>query len=155
MAVRCKSEQVHIYKANAQICNSCPVKRECTESKSGRHIFRSFFQEYVDRVRAYHDTEEYQQAMRKRGVWVEPLFGKAKQFHRLRRFRLRRLQKVNIEGLMLVAGQNIKRLLKHGTRDMVSGRMEGIGELLNLFRQLLSQWFIPFQYVYSIRFSTG
>ncbi len=88
--------------------------------------------------------------MRKRGVWVEPLFGEAKQFHRLRRFRLRRLQKVNIEGLMVATGQNLKRLLKHGTRAMVSGRMEGTGELLNLFRQLLSQWFIAFQL--SIRF---
>lgn len=51
--------------------------------------------------------------MRKRGVWVEPLFGEAKEFHRLRRFRLRRLLKVNIEGVMVAAGQNLKRLIKH------------------------------------------
>lgn len=150
-----KNEQVIVYRADAQICNSCPVKHECTKSKSGRHIFRSIFQEYVDRVRSYHDTEEYQQAMRKRGVWVEPLFGEAKQFHRLRRFRLRRLQKVNIEGLMVAAGQNIKRLLNHWARDMVSGRKEDTGKLLSLIHQLLSRWFIPLQHVYLIRFSTG
>jgi hypothetical protein len=51
--------------------------------------------------------------MRKRGMWVEPLFGEAKEFHRLRRFRLRRLGKVNIEGVMVAAGQNLKRLIKH------------------------------------------
>ena len=51
--------------------------------------------------------------MRKRSVWVEPLFGEAKEFHRLRRFRLRRLLKVNIEGVMIAAGQNLKRLIKH------------------------------------------
>lgn len=67
-------------RANAQICNSCPVKRECTESKSGRHMFRSFFQEHVDRVKAYHDTEEYQQAMRKRGVWVKPYLARPGNF---------------------------------------------------------------------------
>jgi hypothetical protein len=150
-----KSEQVHVYRANAQVCNSCPVKHKCTKSKSGRHIFRSFFQEYVDRGRVYHETEDYQQAMRKRGVWVEPLFGEAKQFHRLRRFRLRRLQKVNIEGLMVAAGQNLKRLLKYAARDIVSGRMESTSEQLNAFLHLLSQWFIAFQHVYSIRFSTG
>jgi hypothetical protein len=93
--------------------------------------------------------------MRKRGVWVEPLFGEAKQFHRLRRFRLRRLQKVNIEGLMVAAGQNLKRLLKYAARDIVSGRMESTSEQLNAFLHLLSQWFIAFQHVYSIRFSTG
>ena len=51
--------------------------------------------------------------MRKRQVWVEPLFGEGKQWHQMRWFRLRRLRKVNIEGLMRAAGQNIKRLLKH------------------------------------------
>ncbi|MFC2029057.1 transposase, partial [Chloroflexota bacterium] len=82
-------------------------------SKSGRHIFRSFHQNQIDKVREYHQTSAYQQAMRKRGYWVEPLFGEAKDFHRLRRFRLRGLLKVNIEGVMIAAGQNLKRLLKH------------------------------------------
>src|SRR5215217_8021053 len=51
--------------------------------------------------------------MRKRSLWVEPLFGEAKEFHHLRRFRLRRLLQVNIEGLIIAAGQNLKRLIKH------------------------------------------
>ena len=44
-------------------------------------------------------------------VWVEPLFGEAKEWHGLRRFRLRRLEKVNIETLLIASGQNIKRLV--------------------------------------------
>ena len=64
-------------------------------------------------MREYHQTGAYQKAMRKRAYWVEPLFGEAKDFHRLRRFRLRGLLKVNIEGVMIAAGQNLKRLLKH------------------------------------------
>jgi hypothetical protein len=107
------SEQVLLYKPKAEVCNACPLKSKCTGSKSGRHIFRSFFQEYLDRAETYRHTEAYLKAMRKRSVWVEPLFGEAKEFHRLRRFRLRRLRKVNIEGVMVVAGQNLKRLIKH------------------------------------------
>ena len=84
------------------------LKSKCTDSKSGRYIFRSFFQEELDRAEAYQQTEAYQKAIRKRSVWVEPLFGEAKQFHRLRRFRLRGLEKVNIEGVLVAAGQNIK-----------------------------------------------
>jgi hypothetical protein len=113
---RRKTEQVFVYKPKAEVCNACPVKSECTGSKSGRHIFRSFFQEYLDRVAMYHQTGAYQKAMRKRSVWVEPLFGEAKEFHRLRRFRLRRLLKVNIEGVMIAAGQNLKRLIKYRVR---------------------------------------
>ena len=52
------------------------------------------------------------QALRKRSVWIEPLFGEAKQWHQLVQFRLRRLEKVNIQALLIAAGQNIKRLLK-------------------------------------------
>jgi hypothetical protein len=63
-------------------------------------------------VRGYHETEAYKKAMRKRKVWIEPLFGEAKQWHGLRQFRLRGLQKVNMEGLMIAAGQNLKRLLR-------------------------------------------
>jgi hypothetical protein len=64
----------------------------------------------------YRQTKAYLKAMRKRSVWVEPLFGEAKEFHCLRRFRLRHLRKVNIEGVMVAAGQNLKRLLKRKHR---------------------------------------
>jgi hypothetical protein len=49
--------------------------------------------------------------MRKRQVWVEPLFAEAKDWHGLRRLRLRRLRNVNIQGLLIATGQNLKRLL--------------------------------------------
>lgn len=108
---RRRTEQVSVYRTKPALCNQCPVKAQCTASRSGRHIFRSFFQEYVDRVHGYHATEAFKKAMRKRMVWVEPLFAEAKQWHQRTRFRLRGLRKVNIEGLLTAAGQNIKRLL--------------------------------------------
>ncbi|GAC1466917.1 MAG: hypothetical protein PVSMB1_16100 [Gemmatimonadaceae bacterium] len=44
-------------------------------------------------------------------VWVEPLFAEAKNWHGLRRFRLRGLLRVNGEALLTASGQNLKRLL--------------------------------------------
>jgi hypothetical protein len=41
-------------------------------------VRRDFNEEYLERVRAYHETEPYKKAMRKRRVWVEPLFAEAK-----------------------------------------------------------------------------
>jgi hypothetical protein len=58
----------------------------------------------------------YEKALRKRKVWVEPLFAEAKDWHGMRRFRLRRLEKVNIEALSIASGQNAKRLLDFGSR---------------------------------------
>ena len=99
------------YRAEATICNACPMKAACTPSDHGRQVHRSFHAAYMERVQGYHETEEYEKAMRKRKVWIEPLFGGAKQWHGMRQFRLRGLEKVNIEGLFVAAGQDLKRLL--------------------------------------------
>ena len=97
--------------AEPAVCNACPVKAACTPGKTGRHVHRSLHEAYLDRVRAYHATESYKKAMRKRAVWIEPLFGEAKQWHGLRQFRLRGLAKVTTESLLTAAGQNLKRWL--------------------------------------------
>jgi hypothetical protein len=101
-----------IYRARAAACNACPVKNECTRSKQGRMISRSDHAEYLDRVRGYRGTAAYEKTLRKRNVWVEPLFAEAKQWHGLRRFRLRGWTNVNIEALLVAAGQNLKRWLQ-------------------------------------------
>jgi transposase len=105
------TEGVVIYRADPATCNACPAKAAGTESNRGRTLQRSVYAEYVDRVRGYQATEAYKRAMRKRQVWVEPLFAEAKLWHGLRRFRLRGLDNVNIEGLLIAAGQNLKRWL--------------------------------------------
>jgi transposase len=105
------TEEEVLYQADAATCNACPVKAACTKSDHGRMVHRSFFADYPDKVRGYHETESYQKAMRKRKVWVEPLFAEAKLWHGLRRFRRRGLDNVNIEGLLIAAGQNLKRFL--------------------------------------------
>jgi transposase len=105
------TEEVVVYRAQAAICNGCPVKAACTASDQGRTLQRSFYAAYLERVQAYHDTPAYQKAMRKRSVWVEPLFGEAKQWHGLRQFRWRGLEHVNVEALLVAAGQNLKRWL--------------------------------------------
>jgi transposase len=104
------------YAAKPSACNACPLKSRCTKSKKGRWIRRSFEEEYLERVRSYGDTEAYRKAIRKRAVWVEPLFAEAKDWHGSRRFRLRRLEKVNVEALLIAAGQNVKRLLVFGEK---------------------------------------
>jgi DDE family transposase/transposase-like protein DUF772 len=106
-----KAEKVE-YRAEAATCNVCPLKAQCTSSQQGRQLHRSFHASYLERVKGYHQTLGYQKAMNKRKVWVEPLFAEAKDWHGMRRFRLRLLWRVNCEVLRIAAGQNLKRLLK-------------------------------------------
>ena len=105
------TERVIVYQAAAMTCNACPLKLKCTEHDQGRQVRRSFDEAYLERVRSYHTTAPYKKAMRKRQVWVEPLFAEAKAWHGLSRFRLRLLEKVNGEACLIATGQNLKRLL--------------------------------------------
>jgi hypothetical protein len=45
------------------------------------------------------------------------MFGEAKEWHGMRRFRLRTLWRVNAEAMVIAAGQNMKRLLTFSGRD--------------------------------------
>jgi hypothetical protein len=105
-----------LYKTKPGTCTSCSMRAQCTDNKTGRQVLRQRDERYVDRVKSYRGTFAYEKALRKRRVWVEPLFGEAKDWHGLRRFRLRRLKKVNIEALLIASGQNIKRLVAAGGR---------------------------------------
>src|SRR5215213_5259482 len=121
---QCERTRRRIYEAPAATCVACMLRSQCTTSKRGRRVGRSLDADYLDRVRGYQETEPYAKAMRKRQVWVEPLFAEAKDWHGLRRFRLRGLEKVNGEALLIAAGQNLKRLLSHqgwGRRPFPSG----------------------------------
>jgi hypothetical protein len=106
-----KAERLRVYRADPATCTRCPLKERCTESSRGRTVVRSYDEAYIERVHGYHETELYKKALRKRSVWVEPLCAEAKDWHGLRRFRLRRLWRVNTEALLIAAGQNLKRLL--------------------------------------------
>jgi DDE family transposase len=91
--------------------DSFNLKAKCTTSDHGRVLYRHFDEDFYDRVRRYQGTKPYEKALRKRAVWVESLFGEAKDWHGMDRFRLRRLKTVNIEALMVAVGQNTKRLV--------------------------------------------
>ena len=104
------------YAVRTSACVECPLKCKCTNSPKGRWLSRGLEEGYLERVRAYRKTEAYRKALRKRAVWVEPLFGEAKKWHGSKRFRLRGLEKVNSEALVIASGQNVKRLLAFGPR---------------------------------------
>jgi transposase len=108
---QCDRTRRRVYEAPAAACAACALRARCTTSQRGRRVGRSLDEASLERVRGYHATESFAKAMRKRKAWVEPLFAEAKDWHGLRRFRLRGLPKVNGEALLVAAGQNLKRLL--------------------------------------------
>jgi hypothetical protein len=105
------AEWVRVYQAPAASCNACAMKAQCPTSAKGRQVKRSIHEAFLERVRGYYVTAAYQKAIRKRRVWVEPLFARAKLWHGLRRLRWRGLDNASIQGLLIASGQNLKRFL--------------------------------------------
>ena len=104
------------------------LRAQGTPSQRGRRVGRRLDVADLDRVRAYHATEPYSRAIRTREVWVAtqrvPGFAEANAWHGLRRFRLRGLERVNDEALLIATGQNLKRLLSRwgwGRRPFPTG----------------------------------
>jgi len=106
-----KRGRIVTYRAKGSVCAACDLKPRCTTNKNGRSLRRGPGDEHIDLVRAYMETEPYLKAIRKRKVWIEPLFAEGKLWHGMRRFRTRTLEKTNAEALTIAAGQNVKRLL--------------------------------------------
>ena len=81
-----------LYKTEPGTCDRCSLSRNAPTTR--RAVSFCHLEEgYVDRVKSYRGTFAYEKALRKRRVWVEPLFGEAKEWHGPRRFRLRKLEK--------------------------------------------------------------
>ena len=108
---QCERTHRRVYAAPAAVCAACAFRAQCTTAWRGQRVGRSLSEELVERVRSHHATEAYAKAMRKRKVWIEPLFAEAKDWHGLRRFRLRGLEQVNMQAQVIAAGQDLKRLL--------------------------------------------
>jgi hypothetical protein len=104
----CRSTQRRMYAAPTAVCANCALRSQCTTSSRGQRIGRHREEAYVVRGHVYHATEPYAKAMRKRQVWVEPLFAEAKDWDGLSRIRLRGLEQVNGEALLIAAGQKLK-----------------------------------------------
>jgi Transposase DDE domain/Transposase domain (DUF772) len=81
--------KVTTYRAKASSCKTCELRARCTSNKLGRNLTRGPFERHLDRVRAYRANHPYEKALRKRKVWIEPLFAEAKDWHGMRRFRHR------------------------------------------------------------------
>jgi transposase len=136
-----------LYKTETGTCDRCSLRSQCTDNKTGRQVLRYLEERYVDRVKSYRGTFAYEKALRKRRVWVEPLFGEAKEWHGLRRFRLRRLEKVNIEALLIASGQNIKRLVaawERGPRKLAQAEALRPLDPVSRWRPHLTGWWPSF-----------
>ena len=102
--------RVHIYRATASDCKSCPIRQSCTKG-STRSLSVPFDNEVREKVMALQDTEAFQKSRNLRKK-VEMLFAHMKQHFGFTRLKLRGLGGADEEFLLMATIQNLRRLIR-------------------------------------------
>jgi hypothetical protein len=104
-----KGKQYKIYKTKA--CEGCPLRAQCTTSKSGRKLLRWVDQEVLERLQARNRGRP--ELLKLRKTLAEHPFGTIKGSMNQGRFLLKGIHKVSIEFGLTVLSYNFKRVLNH------------------------------------------
>lgn len=98
-----------LYRTGA--CATCPLRSRCTRNKLGRIIFRSEYQDVIERLRARLKSDEGLDKLNKRREVVEHPFGTMKRAFNQAYLLLKGLRKVNGEVGFTMLAYNMRRAI--------------------------------------------
>ena len=117
-----KDDQLIEYKIEkAALCAGCALRKQCTDSKTGRSVTRPIFSELVEAGRAQANSPAARRDWARRKYIMEGSFADAANNHGFKRARWRRLWRQQIQDWLIAAVQNLRILLKKG------GKLAGAG----------------------------
>lgn len=94
-------------------CEGCPIRNDCTQSKTGRTYKRNINQERIDKYKEKLKSDYAKERIRERKNIVEHPFGTIKWMMGKFNFLLTGQQKVQIEYDLYAMAYNLKRLINH------------------------------------------
>ena len=108
-----------LYRTGA--CTACPLRSSCTRNKLGRVIFRSEYQDVIDRLRARLKSDDGLDKLNKRKEIAEHPFGTMKRAFNQGYLLLKGLRKVEGEVGFTMLAYNMRRAINIlGTRRLIS-----------------------------------
>jgi len=103
-----KDRPVQRFQFDGDVCRECPLRSECTTAEKGRSITLHYHEDVVQQVRAYNETEEFDQRYRKRPK-VERKLSELLWTCGLRLGRYVGQKKTELQALLTAAVANLKR----------------------------------------------
>jgi transposase len=110
---RDKAQPYNVRVYRCQSYESCPVRWQCSSSKTGRTVQIHPNHDALVRHREKIKDEAMRAMLKKRGATVEPVFGWVKEAMAFRRWTFRGRDKVKTQWLLLCTAMNLIRLHKH------------------------------------------
>lgn len=108
---RPKQQHIVYWIKQKRLCAECPLRAQCTKSKSGRTLIRYYDQPLIDQLRGEALSPAGRYSRKRRKHRVEGSFADAANHHGLKRARWRRLWRQQIQTWMICAVQNLKVLI--------------------------------------------
>lgn len=111
-----KRDKAEPYDVRVYRCKSyldCPVRWQCSASKTGRTVQIHPNHDALLRQREKHKDETLRAALKKRSKTIEPVFAWCKEGMKFRRWTVRGLEKVKTQWVLLCTAINLRRLHKH------------------------------------------
>lgn len=105
-----RRRQMIDYVADKKVCAHCPLRAECTQSKTGRSVARHEREADLEVALAFARLPEAQADRRRRRHLMEGSFAQSANLHHFKRSRWRRLWRQQIQDWIIAAVQNIARL---------------------------------------------
>ncbi|MBH0344884.1 transposase, partial [Paenibacillus larvae] len=100
-----------MYRSNPAICQACPFRTQCTESKEAvKRISRHVWAECVEEADHLRHTEENKRIYAERKETIERVFADLKEKHGMRWTTLRGLKRVTMQAMLVFSAMNLKRM---------------------------------------------
>jgi transposase len=125
------------------VCLACPLRPQCTRSRTGRTLKRYREQALLDRAREQSHSPAGRRDRQRRQQIMEQSFADAANNHGFKRSRWRRLWRQEIQDWMIAAIQNIRIMIKNSSRKPLAvvtmAKAAGLG-LVQGLETVLNRW---------------
>jgi transposase len=125
------------YRAPKGKCASCVFRAQCAPSGRERSIHRSWAQEFVEAAENRLASPLGKQRLVERKIYIEGVFGLAKELHGLRRTRFKGRRRIQIQLWLTAAAMNIKKAVRGAGQHP---RLLATAQILARFTTLLLRW---------------
>ena len=101
------------YKSKSYICQNCPSRHKCTESKNHTKVVTlHIWSDYLEKAEDVRHSPEGKEIYAQRKETIERIFADAKERHAMRYAHYRGLAKLKMQALLTFAAMNLKKLAK-------------------------------------------
>ena len=119
------------FKSNPKICENCPSRHKCTESKNCQKVVNlHVLHEYMELAEDVRLSDRGKEIYARRKETIERVFADAKEKHFMRYTQLRGLARLKMQTLLTFACMNLKKLAKW---KRIKGELSPIFRFLRCF----------------------